>query len=418
MKFTSERDTEEMLKKAGVKNISELFTSVKPILGRKLDLPASLSELDLKRHMEALSDKNRPVRCFIGGGAYDHYIPSAVDHIVSRSEFYTAYTPYQAEVSQGTLQVMYEFQTYLCMLTGMDTANASMYDGATTLAESVFLACNDTGRDEVAVMNTVNPYYLEVLKTYCEGHGIKINDKLDDKSACAIVQNPDYEGSVHDIQEYAKMTHAAGALLIVSVVEPTSLTLLEPPGKCGADIVAGEAQSFGNPMSFGGPMLGYMAVKKELMKRIPGRLSGMTVDGNGRRGFVLTLQAREQHIRRERASSNICSNEALSVLAATVYLSLLGKPGLRSVSRLSYQRAHELQQRLSDLGFKLENKYPFYNEFTVKCPVKPGIIIDSLAEKGIGAGINIGDDRMLICCTEKITQKDIDDYTKAVEVLL
>jgi len=300
----------------------------------------------------------------------------------------------------------------------MDVANASMYDGATALAEAAFLACDSTERDGIAVINSLNPGYRKVLETYCQVHDVEITDKLSDKSACAIVQNPDYEGSVHNLREYAEKAHAAGALLVASVSEPTSLALLEPPGQCGADIVAGDAQSFGNPISFGGPMLGFMAVKKELMKRIPGRLSGITNDASGKRGFVLTLQAREQHIRRERASSNICTNQALCALAATVYLALMGKTGLRNAAVQSYKRAHELQERLGKVGFMLENVKPFYNEFVVKCPVAPETVITSLAGNGIGAGVDLGNSRMLVCCTEKIAEKDIDDYIKAVEGLL
>jgi glycine dehydrogenase subunit 1 len=418
MRFVSLGEEGEMLKVAGVKTIDELFAGVEPKLGRALDLPPPMSEMELGEHMAALSKKNRTLKCFIGAGCYDHYIPSAVGHIVSRSEFYTAYTPYQAEVSQGTLQVIYEFQTYMCMLTGMDVANASMYDGATALAEAVFLARDATERGEVAVLTPLNPNYWKVLDTYCSAHGVKITAGLSDKSACAVVQNPDFEGDVHDIAGYAEKAHAAGALLIVSVPDPTSLALLEPPGRCGADVVAGDAQSFGNPVSFGGPLLGFMALRKEHMKRIPGRLAGMTNDSAGKRGFILTLQAREQHIRRERASSNICSNQALCALAATAYLALMGKTGLRSAAVLSYKRSHALREKLGRLGFSLENKRPFYNEFVVKCPVAPAKIIEHLAKQGIAAGVDLGNDRMLVCCTEKITEEDIDGYAKAVEGML
>jgi glycine dehydrogenase subunit 1 len=418
MRYIPERDTDEMLKTCGVKSVDDFFSGVEPKLKKKLELEPPKSELELWEHMMALSQKNKLLKCFIGGGAYDHYIPSVVGHITSRSEFYTAYTPYQAEVSQGTLQVIYEFQTYMCMLTGMDVANASMYDGATALAEAAFLACDATERDEIAIPVPLNPNYRRVLETYCKAHQVKISDEISDKTAGVIVQNPDYDGSVYDIRELADKAHAAGALLIVSVTEPTSLALLEPPGKCGADVVAGEGQGLGNPVCFGGPMLGYMAVKKEFTKRIPGRLAGLTTDDKGRKGFVLTLQAREQHIRRERASSNICTNQALCALAATVHLSLLGKTGLRNAAKLSYLRAHKLQEKLCGKGFTLENVKPFYNEFVVKCPVPPKKIISKLEKEGIAAGIDLGENRMLVCCTEKITEKDIDDYMNALGAVL
>ena len=418
MKFVSERDTNEMLNVCGVKKIDELFIGIEPKLTRQLNLSHSMDELTLKRYMTDLSKKNNHLKCFIGGGVYDHYIPSAVNHIISRSEFYTAYTPYQAEVSQGTLQAIYEFQTYMCLLTGMDVANASMYDGATALSEGAFLACDATDRNEVAVLNKINPNYFRVLKTYCKAHGVTLTDTLSDKSACAIVQNPDYEGSVNNINEYAELTHRFGALLVVCITDPTSLAIIEPPGNCDADIALGDAQSFGNPISFGGPLLGFISVKKDLMKKIPGRLAGMTTDINGKKGFVLTLQAREQHIRRERASSNICSNEALCALAATVYLSFMGKKGLQNAAKLSYARAHLLQQKLCQIGFTLENNKPFYNEFTVKCPKEPGEIITALSKKGIGAGIDLGNQKMLICCTEKIREQDIDEYIDALRCIL
>ncbi len=411
-------EIEEMLRAVGAKSIEELFKGFEPKLKRELNLAQPMSELELAEHMRALSKKNKPLKYFTGGGAYDHYIPSAVGHIVSRSEFYTAYTPYQAEVSQGTLQAIYEFQTFMCMLTGMDVANASMYDGASALAESAFIACDATGRNEVAVLNALNPNYARVLKTYCDAHGIKIRNEVTEKSACVVVQNPDFEGNVHQLEEFAEKAHGVGALLVACVVEPTSLALLKPPGECGADIVAGEAQALGNPVSFGGPFLGYIAVKKEQMKRIPGRLCGITTDAKGNRGFVLTLQAREQHIRRERAGSNICSNQALCALAATVYLSLMGKTGLRNVAKLSYERAHELQRRLCEMGFQLENKKPFYNEFVVKCPVKPRKITGALARKGISAGMELGGERMLVCCTEKNSEQDVEEYAGAVKAVI
>ncbi len=412
------KETAEMLKAAGVASFDELFASVKPKLARKLNLSPPKSELELAGHMLELSGKNTLLKNFVGAGSYDHYIPSAVAHITSRSEFYTAYTPYQAEVSQGTLQVIYEFQSYMCLLTGMDVSNASMYDGASATAEAAFIACDITERSEIAVLNKLNPNYEKVLRTYCESRGVKITGELTQKSACVLVQNPDFEGNVHELEEFANRAHEAGALLVVSVAEPTSLAILKAPGECGADVVAGEAQGFGNPVSFGGPMLGYIAVKKDFVKRIPGRLCGMTTDSRGKKGFVLTLQAREQHIRRERASCNICSNEALCALAATAYLALMGKTGLANVAKLSYERAHELQKKLGELGFALQNTKPFYNEFAVKCPIKPKKLIAALEKRGIAAGLGIGEDRILICCTEKLSEQDVEDYVNVVRGLL
>ncbi|MFH0818050.1 MAG: aminomethyl-transferring glycine dehydrogenase subunit GcvPA [Candidatus Micrarchaeota archaeon] len=420
MNYVPNKDLTEMLKVSKVKNVEELFNAFEPKLGRKLNLSPPKSELELSEYMLALSKKNTVLRNFVGAGSYDHYIPSAVGHITSRSEFYTAYTPYQAEVSQGTLQVIYEFQSYMCLLTGMDVSNASMYDGASATAEATFIACDITSRGEVTVLSKLNPNYEKVLRTYCESRGVKVTSELSSNSACALVQNPDFEGNVCDLAELAKKAHAVGALLVVSIAEPTSLAILKAPGECGADVVAGDAQGFGNPVSFGGPMLGYIAVKKDFVKRIPGRLCGMTTDSKGKPGFVLTLQAREQHIRRERASCNICSNEALCALAATVYLALMGKTGLTNVAKLSYERAHKLQGKLSEMGFALENAKPFYNEFAVKCPgsVSPKRIIASLEKKGIAAGFDLGGGRMLVCCTEKNTEQDIEDYVNAARGLL
>ncbi|MFH1470628.1 MAG: aminomethyl-transferring glycine dehydrogenase subunit GcvPA [Candidatus Micrarchaeota archaeon] len=418
MNYVPNKDLEEMLRVSGVKTVEELFAAVHQKLGRRLNLPEPKSELELSNHLRELSEKNTLLKNFIGAGSYDHYIPSAVAHITSRSEFYTAYTPYQAEVSQGTLQVIYEFQTYMCMLTGMDVTNASMYDGASATAEAAFMACDLTDRDEIAVLNPLNPNYERVLRTYCESRGVKITKEVGGKTACVLIQNPDFEGNVWKLEEFASKAHEKGALLVVSVSEPTSLAILKAPGECGADIVAGEAQGLGNPVSFGGPMLGYISVKKEFVKRIPGRLCGLTTDSKGKKGFVLTLQAREQHIRRERASCNICSNEALCALATTVYLALMGKTGLANVAKLSYERAHSLQKKLSGLGFALENEKPFYNEFVVKSPVKTRKLIASLEKKGISAGVDLGNDRMLVCCTEKLSEQDVQYYVEAVRGLI
>lgn len=413
----SDEERREMLKRIGVASVEELLAEVKPKAG-ELNLPEPMSELELISHMRFLSSKNSPMKNFIGAGAYDHFIPSAVKHILSRAEFYTAYTPYQAEISQGILQAMYEFQTYVCMLTGCDIANASMYDGASSLAESAFLASSATGKSEIAVLDDLHPHYKQTLATYCNAKGLKITDGINENTACAIIQNPDFYGNAYDIRAYAEEAHGKDALLIACVVESTSLALIEPPAKLGADIVVGECQPLGIPLSYGGPYAGFFAVKKEYMKNIPGRLSGMTVDTEGKRGFILTLQAREQHIRRERASSNICSNEQLCALACTVYLSLLGSKGLRAVAKSSYARAHELAEKLEGLGFTIENKRPFYNEFVAKSPVPVRRLQSELAKNKILAGFRLDSERLLLCCTEKTTHEDIDEFIKIVGGLI
>ncbi len=415
------KEKKEMLEKIGVGSIDELFAAFNPKLARELNIEkaGTGSELEVSTHMKKLAGKNRVLKYFLGAGAFDHYIPAAVDSIISRSEFYTAYTPYQAEVSQGTLQAIYEFQTYICLLTGMDAANASMYDGASALAESAFLAASHTERKEILVANELNPDYLGTLKTYCDAHDLTIVkgiDKIGANTACVILQNPDFFGEVETLRQFAEKAHASGALFIVCAGDPTSLAILESPGEQGADVVVGDGQAFGCPMSFGGPHFGFLAVKNEFVKKIPGRLAGMTVDSKGRRGFVLTLQAREQHIRRERASSNICSNMALCALAATAYLSLLGKTGLRNVALSSYRMAHLLQAKLAEKGFRLANKKPFYNEFLVECPAgkNPTELNEKLLEKGIAGGYAVEGNKLLLCCTEKITEKDIEEFVKIV----
>jgi glycine dehydrogenase subunit 1 len=410
----TEKDVREMLKLIGVSSIKDLVTDFNPAFTGKLKLPQPKSEMELMQHVKGLADTNRVLRYFVGAGAYNHYIPSAVSHLLARGDLFTGYTPYQAEMSQGTLQAIYEFQSFICLLTGMDIANASLYEGASALAEAALLSCSYTGRNRIFVKERLHPHYLEVLQTYCEGADLTLTDKIDNSTACVIAQNPDFYGNIENLRYLAEKAHAVGALFTTCVVEPTSLSILEPPGNYGADIVAGEGQSFGIPLSFGGPYLGFIAVRDFLFKKLPGRICGMTTDSRGNRGFVLTFQAREQHIRRERATSNITTNQALMALAATIYLALMGRAGLTQVAKLSYIKAHLLNRKLEKLNFKNSNIKPFYNEFVVKAPRSAEDIIARLLKKGIVGGINLGQDNLLICCTEMNSAQDIDDYVSAV----
>ena len=412
----TENDKEEMLKRIGVRSINDLIMDLKPSLNEKLDLSKPMSELELVEHLRKLSQKNKIMKYFIGAGAYNHYIPSAVNHLLMRGEFLTGYTPYQAEMNQGTLHTMYEFQSFICLLTGMDIANASLYEGSSALAEAVLLSSSYNGRNCIFIKDGLNPQYLEVLKTYCEGADLKIVNEINNNTACVIAQNPDFYGSIENLHYVAEQAHKVGALFITCVVEPTSLAILEPPGNYGADIVVGEGQSFGIPVNFGGPYLGFMAVKSFLLKKIPGRICGMTTDSKGNKGFVLTFQAREQHIRRERATSNITTNVALMAIASTIYLALMGRNGLINVAKLSYSRAHLLQNKLKSIGFEALNKKPFYNEFCMKAPSGSLENISSnLLKNGILGGLDLDEDKILICCTELNTVQDIESYVSIVK---
>jgi glycine dehydrogenase subunit 1 len=410
----TEKDIQEMLKLIGVNSINDLVKELRPPLTDKLNLPQPKSELELIQHMKSLAHTNKLLRYFVGAGAYNHYIPSAVSHLLARGDLFTGYTPYQAEMSQGTLQAIYEFQSFICLLTGMDVANASLYEGASALSEAALLSCSYTGRTRVFVKEGLHPQYLEVLQTYCDAADLTLTDKIDDNTACIIAQNPDFYGNIENLHYLADQAHRVGALFTTCIVEPTSLAILEPPRNYGADIVAGEGQSFGIPLSFGGPYLGFLAVKDFLLKKLPGRICGMTTDLRGNRGFVLTFQAREQHIRRERATSNITTNQALMALAATIYLSLMGRSGLTRVAKLSYARAHLLNEKLARIGFRNLNTKSFYNEFIVKAPESANAIESRLLKKGILGGVNLGEDNLLICCTEMNSIQDIEDFVSAV----
>ena len=408
---TTDADKQNMLNHIGVKSVEDLIQILKPRLQHKLDLSRPLSELELVNQLRFLSQKNKLLKYFIGAGSYNHYIPAAVAHLILRGEFLTGYTPYQPEMSQGTLHAMYEFQTYICILTGMDVSNGSLYDGSSALAEAALLSSSYKGRNSIFVSKGLNPEYFKVLKTYCEGAGLTITNELNEDTACVIAQNPDFYGNIENLQYLSEQAHKTGALFIVCVIEPTSLAILEPPGNYGADIVVGEGQSFGLPMNFGGPYLGFIAVKNFLFKKIPGRICGMTTDINGNKGFVLTFQAREQHIRREKATSNITTNVALMAIASTIYLSLMGRTGLVSVAESSYSRAHYLRDKLEIVGLTALNTKPFYNEFIMQAPFGTSErILSNLLGNGILGGYNLGEYKMLICCTEMNPIKDITSF--------
>lgn len=430
----TEHDREEMLKRIGVESFEDLIQCIPESirLKKELNLPRPLSELELSRLLTELSSQNKntsQVISFLGGGAYDHFIPAVVDHIISRSEYYTAYTPYQAEVSQGTLQTIYEFQSLICELTGMDVANASMYDGATAVAEAALLAHAQTQREQILVAGSLNPSYKEVLFTYCGSIRLKVKTlpsidgsvdleavkkSVSEKVACLIFQNPNFFGLIENIEDIEPAAHSVGALLVL-VCDPISLGILKPPGEYKADIAVGEGQALGNNLSFGGPYFGYFASKRNLVRRMPGRIVGVTTDTQGRRGFVLTLQTREQHIRREKATSNICTNQALCALASCVYLSLLGKSGIKKVAELCLQKSHYAFDEITKIeGFKKRFDAPFFKEFVVQTPIPPKRIIGSLMKRNLFAGIDLSQfDRklkncLLMCVTEKRTKKEID----------
>ncbi len=430
----TDRDREKMLGLIGKRSMDELFAEIPAPLRFKGDLrlPAALSELELWSHMERLAAKNTSTaqyNSFLGAGAYEHFIPSAVRHILGRSEFYTAYTPYQAEISQGMLQSIYEYQSLMCELTGMDVTNASMYDGATAVAEAALMAVAHTGRGEVLVSRAVHPEHRQVLETYLAPRGLAVRevpladgqtDKemlarlVGEKTAGVIVQQPNFFGCVEDVEGLAELAHHGGAVAVVAT-NPVTLGVLKAPGEQGADIVIGEGQPLGNSLSFGGPYLGFMGARSALVRRLPGRIVGATVDRDGRRGYVLTLQTREQHIRREKATSNICSNQALNALAATAYLSMVGKNGLRRIGELCLAKAHYAWEKLTALpGVTARFGAPFFDEFAVALTANPAEVNRRLLDYQIIGGFELGRfypeyaDSLLVCVTEVKGKEDID----------
>lgn len=442
-------DRRAMLAKIGVKSGDELFANIPESLRlkRPLQVPAALTEIELTRHMQALAVRNQGADqsvCFLGGGSYDHFIPAVVDAIASRSEYYTAYTPYQAEASQGSLQAFFEFQTLICQLTGLDVANASLYDGGSAVAEAALMAMTITQRHgKILVAESVHPEYRRTLTTYLANleaqptvvptpHGFLDPDELkraiDDQTSCVIVQHPNFFGSLEEVEALAEAAHARGALFVVSF-DPISLGLLKRPGQYGADIAIAEGQCLGNPLTFGGPYLGLIACRQEFVRKMPGRLVGQTVDRNGKRCWVLTMQTREQHIRREKATSNICTNQGLMALKATVYLAALGPHGLKETAALCTRNAHYAAQKLTSLpnaGARLRFDRPFFKEFTIQLDTKRrdpvNTLLVELLKSGYHGGLPLGtwyphlDDCITIAVTEKRTRDEIDGLAAAIDL--
>ncbi len=437
---TTPEEREHMLRVIGVRSVEDLFADVPEAvrLRRSLRLRPALRDPEVVRTLRALADQNGHADrlvCFAGAGAYDHFVPPAVWQLVGRGEFLTAYTPYQAEIMQGELQATYEYQTMVCELLGMEVANASMYDGASALGEAVVMARDLTRRDRVVLSQAVHPEYRQVVRTYTEPLGIRVVEwrheagltppdprTVDGTTAAVVVQHPNFFGCLEDVRAWAELAHEAGALLVVACADPLAFGLLEPPGALGADIVAAEGQPLGNPLNFGGPYLGIVATREQFVRRMPGRLVGATVDRHGRRGFVLTLQTREQHIRREKATSNICTNEALNALAAAVYLSLLGPQGVRQVAELCVRKAHYLKSRIAQLpGFQLAFPTPTFHEFVVRTPRSGEALVRALAREGFLGGVPLGRfyrgfrDALLVCVTENRTREEMDGFVAALE---
>ena len=432
-------DIRRMMNAVGIASVEDLFEDIpeRYRLKRLLDLPLPRSEQEVTRLMKDYADRNvvSPV-ILKGAGAYHHFIPAVVGHVISRSEFYTAYTPYQAEISQGILQAIYEYQTMIAGLTGMRVANASMYDGASAMAEAAVLAAKTLNRNRIAVVRSVHPEYRQVVRTYAWSNGYEVAevpygpngqldrkalaDGVDSNTAAVLLQSPNFFGVVEDTAAIASIVHGQGALLVSGFTEATSLGILKPAGEMGADFVVGEGQAFGNPLNYGGPYLGIFSATEKFLRKIPGRLAGATVDQEGKRGYVLTLQTREQHIRRERATSNICSNEALCALAAAVYLVSLGK-NLKKLAALNVHKTQYLMKRLLQIpGWEPIFSGPVYNEFAVHCP-DPQVANGKLQREGIVGGYELAKDYpewkdgILFCATEMLTKEDMD---RAAEILI
>ncbi|MBI4483946.1 MAG: aminomethyl-transferring glycine dehydrogenase subunit GcvPA [Acidobacteria bacterium] len=432
----SEADRRAMLRSMGLERVEELFGSIPADirLSRSLRIPGPYSEEELLDYFQGLATRNaHAAACsyFLGAGAYNHWVPAIIHSLVSRSEFYTSYTPYQPEISQGTLQAIFEFQTLICQLTGLEVANASLYDGSTALAEGVLMADRILDRRRTLVSATVHPEYREVLRTYLQNLDLEITElpylrdgRADLESlrkavgpdcAAVVVQSPNFFGVIEDVAAAAEIAHACGALLIVAVTEPLSLGLLRPPGALGADIVLGEGQSFGIPMGFGGPSLGFFASHDRYKRQMPGRMVGRAADADGQVGYVLTLATREQHIRREKATSNICTNEGLCALMAAIYLCTLGKQGLREVAELNLQKTSYAASLIARLpGYRVRFSGPYFNEFVMDCPADPVKINGRLAEEKIVGGLPLGqfypelENGMVLCVTERCRKEEID----------
>ncbi len=435
------KEVQEMLKIIGVNSIDDLFVDIKPHQRPKsFNLPEGKSELEVVSHLKQLAAKNATnLIPFIGGGYYDHYIPAAVSALVSRGEFYTAYTPYQPECAQGTLQALYEFQSSICALTSMEVANASLYDGGTALYEAAMMAIRITGRRKIIMDGGVSPIYRKILKSYTINLNIEFHESpvihgqsdrksilplLDKDTAAVILQNPNFFGAIDDHSDIIEKAHELGILAIESVY-PISLGLIKTPGEMGADIVTGEGQSLGLPLNFGGPYLGFMATRKEYIRKMPGRIVGETVDMHGRRCFVNTLQAREQHIRREKATSNICTNVSLCALQSVIFMSLLGKEGFKELAQLNLDKTEFAKQTLSKIkGVEVKRSSPTFNEFTIHLPIDASIVVEAMLKKGFAAGFPLGryypgmENYMIVAVTEKRTKEEIINYSRELEEVL
>ena len=425
-------EQEAMLKQIGLEKIDDLYAMV-PEEARLQDLhiPSGKSEMEVLEDLSSVADKNKVYQSiYRGAGVYKHYIPAIVSTITSKEEFLTAYTPYQAEISQGVLQSIFEYQTQICELTGLDVSNASVYDGAVAAAEALFMSL-ERNKDEVLVADTVDPQTLAVMKTYCESRDVKIvmvqskdhrvdvedlKAKLNDRSAGLYVESPNYYGLIEEIEECTKIVHENKTKMIMGC-DPIALAIYKSPGEMDVDIAVGEGQQLGMPMGFGGPYLGFMTCKKELMRKLPGRIVGETTDHDGRRAYVLTLQAREQHIRREKASSNICSNEALCAMTASVYLAAMGPRGMEKVALSCYNNARYLEERLKELGFKRVDESEYFNEFLTTSPIDPKVLEEKLSDKKILSGLQV-EDKILWCATELNTKEKIDVLADAIKEVL
>src|SRR5215813_7411969 len=432
--LNSPSERRSMLQDIGLERIEDLFDQIPEQLklNEPLGIGNPISEPDLLEYFRELASRNAiDYQSFLGAGAYSHFIPIIIDSLISRAEFFTAYTPYQPELSQGTLQYTFEFQTMICQLTGMEVANASLYDGSTAVAEAVLMANRVTRRNRFVIADTVHPQYREVVAAYTKHLGFRIDQTgpapsgaldpnnlgIDRDTAAIVVQSPNFFGCVEDLAAIASAAHEAGALLVVAISEPMSLGVLRSPGDCGADIVAGETQSFGIPLSYGGPYCGMFATLDKHVRQMPGRLVGETRDGEGRRGYVLTLSTREQHIRREKATSNICTNQGLFALMTTVYLATMGKHGVQEIAKQNLQKAHYAATAISKLpGFELKFSAPFFNEFVVRTPRPASQVIGRLLDKRVIGGLSLKtyypelDDSMLVCVTETAKKESIDRF--------
>jgi len=435
----TQEDIKQMLEVIGVDNIEDLFAEIpKDLMGQDIDVPFSHSELELEKRLHELADKNIRLVPFLGAGAYDHYTPSVIRHLIERQEFLTAYTPYQPEISQGTLQYIFEYQSLICELTGMDVSNASMYDGATSTAEAMFMITNAKKRDKILISKTVNPNIIEVVKTYAKYRGIVVDlvdevngvtsiddlkEKNSDEYAGVIIQSPNFYGIVEDLHEVRDILDESKGLFIMNS-DISTLSILKTPGEYGVDIAVGDAQSFGIPMGFGGPFIGYLATTKKLMRKMPGRICGITKDTDGKRAFVLTLQAREQHIRREKANSNICSNQSLLALYVTIYLAIMGKKGLKEAQQNSVNATHYLYNEITNLdGFEAVYDAPFFKDCLIKTTKDPKKIEENLLDAGILGPLHLAkydknkQGYLLFSATEKRTRAEIDSLVSVLEAI-